>query len=228
MTLLNVFHYSIQFLPRSLKHSLILLAALFANVFVHAGVQQEQIDPVVRTADAQWVGESHLLRSESHLSAIVKTSDLDPGAAVTVWWRIYNRPENCAEPYNCEMLDLSRPSVQGAQLHATAFVVEQSQGTATVVASLYRTARRAQGGEKFEDTLAAGGRGLRRPLHAEVELLFSSHGRAAHPDSEGVAAWREQLLTPTGVRLDCADPSSEQPGRTFRCGILQRVDHRGN
>ena len=60
--------------------------------------------------------------------------------------------------------DLDNPSVDGSQLHATGFVVGESNGKSIVVATLYRTAARAQGGAPFDDTLTEGhlnGRGLR-------------------------------------------------------------------
>ncbi len=207
--------------------SITLLLALAASLAI-ADEAGKQYDPVVRTADSAWVGESQLIRSPNRIQAIVRTSDLDPGAAMTVWWRIYNRPRHCAVPFACEAGDLKNPAVDGSQLHATAFVVGNADGTQTIVTSLYRTAAKAQGGDSFDDTLDEAylnGRGLRRPLNAEVELLIANHGRVADPLSDGEYAALEQLLTPTGTQLDCADPAAPSPSRTYRCGVIQRVDH---
>ena len=189
-----------------------------------------QVDPIVRTADSVWTGESSLLRFSNRIQAVIRTSDLDPGAAVTIWWRIYNRPEHCAVAYACEAADLSNPKVNGSQLHAAAFVVDDAQGEATVVTSLYRVAAQAQGRQRFSNSLEEDyltGRGLRRPKNAEVELLIASHGRLANADDVGDEAALEQFLTPTGTRIDCADPTSPVESRTFRCGVIQRVDHGG-
>ncbi|MEO1245743.1 MAG: hypothetical protein AAFX56_08710 [Pseudomonadota bacterium] len=205
-----------------------LLAAALAAVQAHAENHYSQVDPVVRTADGVWVGESHLLRYSNRVHAIVQTSDLDPGAAMTAWWRIYNRPQHCAVPYSCELSDLANPRVDGSQLQATAFVAEDADGTAVVVATLYRTAAKAEGGERFADTLTEGylnGRGLRRPLHAEVEVLFASHGQPADPNVVGEEAALLQLLSPTGTQLECFDADVPTPARTFRCGVLQKVNH---
>ncbi len=208
---------------------LLFLYAMFALSAAYAeDGGYSQVDPIVRTADAAWVGESTLLRFSNRVQAVVRTSDLDPGAAMTAWWRIYNRPQHCAVPYACEASDLSNPRVMGSQLHATAFVAANADGTATVVASLYRMAPRAEGGQPMADSFEEGhlsGRGLRRPMHAEVELLFASHGQLADPDVTGKPAALEQLLTPFGTQLECADPQMPAAGRTYRCGVLQRVDH---
>jgi hypothetical protein len=207
-----------------LSHILFALLTLSAICSVNAG----QVDPVVRIADDAWVGESTLLRFPSRVHAIVFTGDLDPGAAVTVWWRIYNRPQHCAMPYACEVGDLDNPAVDGSQLQATAFVVDDAGGDATVVATLYRTSPRAQGGVPLDESFTEGylnGRGLRRPMNAEVELLFASHGRLADPGVAGEEAAQEQLLTPGGTLIDCLDPAAPTSSRAFRCGVIQKVDH---
>lgn len=191
---------------------------------------RRQFGPVARTADGVVAGDSTLLRYSNRINAVVRTSDLDPGAAMTVWWRIYNRPRHCAVPYACEIADLSNPDVDGSQLHATAFVVGNADGTATVIASLYRTAVRAQGGEAFSESLAEGflnGRGLRRPMNAEVELLLASHGALADPIIVGEGAALDQLLSPGATPTDCNDPAVPTAARTFRCGVIQKANHSG-
>lgn len=179
--------------------------------------------PVVRLADGAVVGDSSLVRTPNRLNAVVRTSDLDPGSAVTVWWRIYNRPRFCAtDP--CTPADLSNPRVRGSQLHATGIVVEDASGEATLVATAYRTASRVPGGTSFADSLLEGflsGPGLRRPLDAEIQLVILSHGRALGPEAEDAFA---QLTTPDAAFTDCegdADPA----GRSFRCGALQVATH---
>ena len=69
------------------------LLATVLCVPVHAdGGGYTQNDNVIRTADGVPVGESTLIRTENRINVVMRTSDLDPGAAMTVWWRIYNRP----------------------------------------------------------------------------------------------------------------------------------------
>lgn len=187
-----------------------------------------QTDPIVRIGDGVWVGESTLLRFANRIQAIIRTGDLDPGAAVTVWWRIYNRPQNCAVAFACEASDLDNPAVDGSQLHASAFAVDDADGSATVVASLYRTSARIPGRGRFRDSLPEGylrGSGLRLPKTAEIELLVANHGRVADRSIVGDEAALAQLLTPTGTQIDCLDPSTVASARGFRCGVIQRVDH---
>lgn len=203
------------------------LGCAFLTSLSHAE-GQSQYDPVARTADGVIVGDSTMLRNENRINAVIRTSDLDPGAAMTVWWRIYNRPRHCAVPYACEMSDLSNPNVDGSQLHATAFVVGNAAGTATVIASLYRTAAKAQGGEVFSESLTEGflnGPGLRRPMDAEVELLFASHGALVDPIMVGEEAALDQLLSPGATPTACNDPALPTAARTFRCGVIQKVNH---
>lgn len=211
------------------KYVAVLLGFAFLTGLVRAE-DQTQFGPVTRTADGAVVGDSTLLRYRNRINAVIRTSDLDPGAAMTVWWRIYNRPRHCAVRFSCEMSDLSNPDVDGSQLHATAFVVGNADGTATVIASLYRTAATAQGGETFSESLAEGflnGRGLRRPMNAEIELLFASHGALADPIMGGEQAALEQLLSPGATPLGCIDPNMPTSARAFRCGVIQKADHSG-
>lgn len=86
---------------------LFVLATIAASVVATAEKHAaEQVDDVVRTADGTVVGESSLYRFDNRIHAITRTSDLDPGSAVTVWWRIYNRPRFCSVPFACEASDL--------------------------------------------------------------------------------------------------------------------------
>jgi len=205
----------------------LIAGALFGSGFAHAD-PINQYDAVLRTGDGEVVGDSSLIRHVNRVSVVVRTSDLDPGAAMTVWWRVYNKPQNCAVPYACEASDLATPEVDGSQLHATAFVVGDAGGEATVVATLYRTARKAQGGGQFATSLTEGylsGRGLRRPLDAEVELLFASHGRLADPTIAGEQSALDQLLSPGATPTDCIDPASPSAARRFRCGVIQKANH---
>lgn len=198
----------------------------FAGLLSAAGsnaAEHKQMTDVVRIVDGEPVGIATTIRTSNRVQTILRTSDLDPGSAVTVWWRVYNRPRLCAIPYACTVSDLANPDVDGSQLHATAVQVSESDGTAVIVASLYRTAARAQGGGAFADSLVEGhlsGRGLRRPLAADLELVIVSHGRIADPAWDGAEAADEQLLTPGGSPIACADPAITS-GRSFRCGALQ-------
>ena len=67
---------------------------------------------VHRFADAsQVVGVSSTLsRSDNGILAILNTDDLDQGNAYTMWWVVFNNPENCVAPVpgmsNCGEADV--------------------------------------------------------------------------------------------------------------------------
>ena len=107
-------------------------------------------------------------------------------------------------------------------------MVNDATGHATVVTTLYRTAARTHDEEPLSESFTErflNGRGLRRPLHAEVELLLANHGRVADPAVDGSQAAIDQLTTPGATPRDCAEAGIENPWRAFRCGSVQRVDH---
>jgi len=63
-----------------------------------------------------------LVRTDTGLTMTIHTSGLDPGAAYTVWWVIYNNPQHCAtDP--CTFADLDNADVQGTILNATGHVI---------------------------------------------------------------------------------------------------------
>jgi hypothetical protein len=67
---------------------------------------------VIRFADGKVVGSSHLVRTDSGISATLRTSELPAGYAVTTWWAIFNNPEACDE--ECDGPDLFDPDVEGS------------------------------------------------------------------------------------------------------------------
>jgi hypothetical protein len=57
---------------------------------------------------------SQLVRNNNGLTTSVNTSDLTPGV-YTLWWVIFNNPENCVVPHQCSVpADLLDPSQQAA------------------------------------------------------------------------------------------------------------------
>jgi len=64
---------------------------------------------------------STLVRTKDAITMTIHTSELDPGAAYTVWWIIFNNPDNCVG--GCGPDDLMRAGVDGSVLWATAHVI---------------------------------------------------------------------------------------------------------
>lgn len=84
-----------------------------------------QVDPSVDPMAPVVPGSSSMLvRTDKGITMTIHTSGLQPGAAYTVWWGIFNNPEECAVPHQCvPMPDLGNPDVLGTVLNATGHVI---------------------------------------------------------------------------------------------------------
>ena len=47
---------------------------------------------------------SMLVRTDKGVTMTIHTSGLQPGAAHSVWWGIYNHPEKCTVPNQCSLM----------------------------------------------------------------------------------------------------------------------------
>lgn len=81
------------------------------------------ISPVSRVSDGTTVGGawSRLSRNDSGITMQIHTSDLEPGAAYTVWWVIFNNPVACVG--GCGADDLRRAGVDAAAGFAAGHVI---------------------------------------------------------------------------------------------------------
>jgi hypothetical protein len=114
---------------------------------------------------------SRLLRTNNSLTVNVNTSDL-PQGAYTLWWLIYNHPEECTVPFECldpahdEAID---SPVQFAAQNATGKIVGES-GVGNFSASI------KIGGPPSGEVLQ--GPGLLNPAGALVVMIVRYHGPA--------------------------------------------------
>lgn len=70
------------------------------------------------------VGTSNLVRTSNGISANLKSDTLTPGNAATLWFVVFNYPENCkAGPYKCSPLDMGDTAAKGDFLFASGHVV---------------------------------------------------------------------------------------------------------
>lgn len=113
-------------------------------------------------------GAATLFRSPHSLDATVATSGLDPNAAYTVWWVVFNNPRDCVE--GCGGDDLARPEVRASVFYATGFLTA-NQGTANATAHL-------KAGPLPQGVDVVLGHGLERKngLRAEIHVVVRSHG----------------------------------------------------
>lgn len=117
-------------------------------------------------------GGGILSRTRDRLSVTIATSGLDPNSAYTVWWVIFENPENCAGgPGACADTDLGNADVAGSAFQATGFVTG-ADGTATVSAH-HDGHNMIPGGT---DVLLGNGLSRGNGFHAEVHMVVRSHG----------------------------------------------------
>jgi hypothetical protein len=117
---------------------------------------------------------SRLVTTRSGASMDLHTSGLTPGDVVTVWWVVFNAPQNCTHregPYRCGPGDLppygGDGSAQPSVLYATGHVIGGS-GASNFGAHLV-----------VGDTSGAlFGPGLTNPLGADIHLVLHDHGPA--------------------------------------------------
>lgn len=164
---------------------------------------ESEMEPVITTSGVttfKWYGdnpemgtpidgtEATLIRMHHGIAMTFKTVDLTPGDAVTLWWVIFNRPENCSNGV-CNFDDPFQVDENGQVLFDEAGVaLENPAGREAIGFSLLRADGKVietDGSAEFRGHLAIGdtteaavGPGLLDPMHAEIHLVAKSHGPA--------------------------------------------------
>ena len=170
---------------------------------------ESEMEPVISTTSIEWNedgtsvtgAESTLVRMKHGIYATFKTTGLGPGEAYTIWWVIFNSPQNCSDgecgPDDIFLTDEDGEVVtndEGASI-ANKIGREVSgasilRATGSVIDDDGRAEFRAH--LPLADTTEAGfGPGLVNPM-AEIHLLSRTHG----PVIAGLL--HEQLNTPWG------------------------------
>jgi hypothetical protein len=127
-----------------------------------------EFDPFPVPGEQVEGGWAQLKTNDQGATLHLKTAELEPGTAVTIWWVIFNQPENC-EGYpdgSCGLIDLENPDV----------VPEITYATGAVIGS--------NGKANFQADLAVGhtaqewfGNGFTNPTGAEIHTIVHSHGQ---------------------------------------------------
>ncbi len=165
-------------------------ATLLACMSTAWAGSMETMTTVHRFADQAQVkgAEASLMRSHSGVAMKLSTSELPPAEAITVWWVVFNEPQNCSDqkcgendifnlgadekpilnsdgsdPMNMAAIDAAKISI----LRADGHVIDKSGD-----------ARYAAGLVKGDTSEAIIGPGLLDPIFAEIHLVLRSHGPA--------------------------------------------------
>lgn len=177
------------------------------------------------TIDCIDVGESRLLRTDGGISINIVTTDLRNAHAYTVWWIVFNHPEECADyPGPCGPADLSNSDVNATVQWGTGDVAGES-GAVSFIAHL-NEGETTPGGPVFD--LPGDGDGLEDADEAEVHVIVRSHGPVVP------VVLNEQITSFFGgCDVDVADELPEGveneprvPVDVGECGDVQFAVHR--
>jgi len=138
------------------------------------------------------VGWARLHRSSGGARLTLKTSQLGPGAAYSIWWIIFNNPKACGDD-GCSDADFGTAEVEASVLNATGRVANddgRASFSAFLPAGFIHT-------NPSGDVRHAFGPGLQNVSGAEIHIVVRCHG-----ESSGSP---EQIST---LFADCVVPGS--------------------
>lgn len=122
------------------------------------------------------IGEAQLKRQARGITAKYRTDGLIPGHTYTLWWVIWNKPENCiAYPGPCDAPDFAIADEVAVEVMYAAGRKANGKGEAVLTAHLNRDNASGTINDLFG--LSSYG-GLHDPYAAEVHLVLRSHGPA--------------------------------------------------
>ncbi|MGI9547494.1 MAG: hypothetical protein ACR2MM_09675 [Flavobacteriaceae bacterium] len=133
----------------------------------------KQTVPIFDVVNGVPAGTSTLHRNNNGITANFKATGLTPGYTYTVWWVIWNNPENCTTPGACTDIDFGlADAVQVEVMYATGHVVGNS-GKGNFSAHLNENDDSGTINPLFG---LPGYGGLLDAQKAEVHLVLRSHG----------------------------------------------------
>lgn len=122
------------------------------------------------------IGEAQLKRQKQGITAHYRTGDLIPGHTYTLWWVVWNNPENCiAYPGACDAPDFAIADQVKVEVMYAAGRKANQRGEAVFNAHLNTMDAVGTINDLFG--LPTFG-GLHDPMGAEVHMVLRSHGPA--------------------------------------------------
>jgi len=143
----------------------------FNNLTSRATHQSSDVyDPISNYPNLDVVGTSTLVRNKNGITVNFMTTNLIPGHAYTLWWIIWNNPQYCAVPGECNDPDFGNAEAVGVDVLFAAGHVADEDGVGTFSGHL-----RVDGAKGAFSSL-----GLEdgNAFSAEVHLVLRSHGPA--------------------------------------------------
>lgn len=117
-------------------------------------------------------GTAHLVRNDHGVRTRIRARHLTPGV-YTLWWVVWNAPEECATPFACDEGDLTNPDV-GLDIGFGGGRIVGANGNLNLAASLREDTDLTGFPQEFG--LALTNEGLTDARHAEVHLVLRTHG----------------------------------------------------
>jgi hypothetical protein len=119
-------------------------------------------------------GAATLIRNDNKISMTFHAENLTPGNAYTVWWVIWNKPENCAIPFACDLDDLLITQLVEVDVPFAAGLVVGTDGVGSFAASRMEGDTTGSTNHLFNAPPFA----LEDARTAEIHLLLRDHGPA--------------------------------------------------
>jgi hypothetical protein len=145
---------------------------------------------------------SRMVRTDHSLSMTIRTSGLEPGHTYTIWWVVFNHPDECITAPG-ETVQCGEPDVIAEFMGESDAGVTLAPATGNVVGT--------SGHGNFGASLRVGddrdvilGGPLSNPREAEVHLVVRDHG-PMNP------AWMPDQIHTFGGGCDQADPGYPPP-----------------
>ena len=163
-------------------------------------------------------GSSSLLRKSNGITVNYKTTGLTPGYAYTLWWVIWNNPQECLIEGECSDLDFGNAAAVGVDvLYAAGHVVGNSG-----VGNFSGHLNAGDDSGSINDLFGlppAGGLQSGKTYSAEVHLVLRSHGPAIPGEVN------EQISGYLGGCTTFFDPFTLIPDAVGECGDIEFAIH---
>ena len=162
----------------------VVAAAVTAGLAGATGAEYtDSSSPVQAFADPDTpLGDSTVRRTADGVLATFQAGGVEPGQAITLWWVVFNQPENCSAP-GCGPDDIFVGGDPAAELDADAIanadiVASYAAGTVSSTDGTVSMASRLTAGEPGAGVIFGDGAVLEDAAAAEIHLVTRSHGPA--------------------------------------------------
>ncbi|MGB5821246.1 MAG: hypothetical protein WBG90_17310 [Saonia sp.] len=167
---------------------------------------------IINAVTGAVLGKSTLYREENGIFVNYEVSGLEPNYAYTLWWTVWNQPQNCIVPGECGLADFENAiEVEVELMNASGGIIGED-GAATFTSYLDEN---DNSGSINEDIFGIPTfNGLQNAIEAQVTVVLRSHGPVV---PELVA---EQINSHQGGCTNNFAPFSEIPDAEGECGDI--------